>query len=43
MMELLVNTSKSVVKWKGEKVTGSHEGVINIKSANFLLMVTYRW
>tara|TARA_B100001057_G_scaffold412923_1_gene429252 strand:- start:766 stop:1380 length:615 start_codon:yes stop_codon:yes gene_type:complete len=29
-----VNTSKSSVTWKGEKVTGSHEGVINIKSAN---------
>ncbi len=33
---VLVNTSESVVKWKGEKVTGSHEGVINIKSANLL-------
>ena len=29
-----VNTSKSSVSWKGEKVTGFHEGVINIKSAN---------
>tara|TARA_B100000900_G_C20314210_1_gene607425 strand:- start:33 stop:647 length:615 start_codon:yes stop_codon:yes gene_type:complete len=29
-----VNTSKSSVTWKGEKVTGFHEGVINIKSAN---------
>ena len=31
---ILVNTEKSTVKWKGEKVTGSHEGVINIKAAN---------
>ena len=31
---VLVNTEKSTVKWKGEKVTGSHEGVINIKAAN---------
>ena len=29
-----VNTTKSIVKWKGEKVTGFHEGVINIKAAN---------
>lgn len=29
-----VNTQKSTVKWKGEKVTGFHEGIINIKSAN---------
>ena len=29
-----VNTSKSTVKWKGEKVTGFHEGIISIKTAN---------
>ena len=29
-----VNTERSTVKWKGEKVTGFHEGVINIKAAN---------
>ena len=29
-----VNTTKSTVKWKGEKVTGFHEGIINIKNAN---------
>ena len=29
-----VNTEMSTVKWKGEKVTGFHEGVINIKTAN---------
>ena len=31
---VLVNTEMSTVKWKGEKVTGFHEGVINIKTAN---------
>ena len=31
---VLVNAEKSTVKWKGEKVTGFHEGVINIKAAN---------
>ena len=31
---VLVNAEKSLVKWKGEKVTGFHEGVINIKAAN---------
>ena len=31
---ILVNTEKSTVKWKGEKVTGFHEGVINLKAAN---------
>ena len=31
---VLVNAEKSIVKWKGEKVTGFHEGVINIKAAN---------
>jgi len=31
---VLVNTERSTVKWKGEKVTGFHEGVINIKAAN---------
>ena len=31
---VLVNSEKSTVKWKGEKVTGFHEGLINIKSAN---------
>ena len=29
-----VNTERSTVKWKGEKVTGFHEGLINIKAAN---------
>ena len=29
-----VNTESSTVKWKGEKVTGFHEGLINIKAAN---------
>ena len=31
---VLVNAEKSTVKWKGEKVTGFHEGVIDIKAAN---------
>ena len=30
-----VNAENSVIKWKGEKVTGFHEGIINIKTANF--------
>ena len=29
-----VDTENSVIKWKGEKVTGFHEGIINIKTAN---------
>ena len=29
-----VNTTKSTIKWKGEKVTGFHEGIISIKTAN---------
>jgi len=29
-----VNTQKSTVEWKANKVTGSHEGFINIKTAN---------
>ena len=29
-----VNAQKSTVKWKANKVTGSHEGLINIKTAN---------
>ena len=29
-----VNAENSVIKWKGEKVTGFHEGIINIKTAN---------
>ena len=29
-----VNTENSIIKWKGEKVTGFHEGVINIRTAN---------
>ena len=29
-----VNTQKSTVEWKANKVTGSHEGLINIKTAN---------
>ena len=31
---ILVNAQKSTVKWKANKVTGSHEGLINIKTAN---------
>ena len=31
-----VNINKSSVKWVGEKVTGSHEGVISIKEANLI-------
>jgi len=31
---VLINTEKSIVKWKGEKLTGFHEGVISIKAAN---------
>ena len=31
---ILVNAEKSTIKWKGEKITGFHEGVINIKAAN---------
>lgn len=27
-----VNTKKSTVKWKGEKITGEHTGAINVKS-----------
>lgn len=29
-----INTEKSKVEWKGYKVTGSHEGLINIASGN---------
>ena len=29
-----VNPENSIIKWKGEKVTGFHEGVINIRTAN---------
>jgi len=31
---LTVDTSKSTVEWLGKKVTGSHEGIIQIKSGN---------
>lgn len=31
-----VNTKKSSIKWIGEKVTGSHEGDISIKTANLI-------
>lgn len=33
---VLVNAQKSKVKWKAEKVTGFHEGLINIKTANLI-------
>lgn len=29
-----VNTTKSVINWKGYKVTGSHYGTVNVKSGN---------
>lgn len=29
-----VNAQKSTIKWKANKVNGSHEGLINIKTAN---------
>jgi len=32
-----VNTSESSVAWKGYKVTGSHEGTINLKSGYLLI------
>ena len=30
-----VDTTSSVVRWKGEKVTGKHEGTIKVKSGSF--------
>tara|TARA_Y100000385_G_C12798011_1_gene510569 strand:- start:81 stop:650 length:570 start_codon:yes stop_codon:yes gene_type:complete len=32
-----INTAKSSIKWIGKKVTGQHEGYINIKSGNIEL------
>ena len=34
-----VDAENSVIKWKGEKVTGFHEGIINIKTANLTLTI----
>ena len=31
-----INTKKSTILWKGDKVTGSHEGIIKIKSGILL-------
>lgn len=32
----VINTSKSKIEWYGEKITGKHNGTINIKSGFFL-------
>ena len=32
-----VDTSKSAIEWLGKKVTGKHNGTINLKSGYFLL------
>ena len=32
--KVAVDTSKSVIVWKGYKVTGSHEGTIRVKSGS---------
>ncbi|MCC5814376.1 MAG: YceI family protein [Leptospira sp.] len=29
-----LDTTKSIIRWKGSKVTGSHNGTVNIKSGN---------